>query len=579
MLSARGSFDYDVLVIGSGFGGSVSALRLTEKGYRVGVVEAGKRWTPADFPDRSRDPRKMLWAPRLGLHGTMRISPIGKSTIVSAAAVGGGSIIYGNTLYEPLDAFWSDPQWAHITDWRAEMASYYDQARRMLGVATNPHLSAADDVLLDVARDLGAEHTFHPTEVGVYFGEPGVTVPDPFFGGAGPDRTGCTFCARCFSGCPNNAKNTLLTNYLHLAERAGAEVHDLTTAVSVAALAEGGYRVGTERSGRWFRRCRRSFTAEQVVFAAAALGTQQLLHRAKTSSLPLLSDRVGELSRTNSEAALMAVSRSRLDLADGVAISASIHPEEHTHVEICRYGPGQDALLASSAPLIDGGPLRALRFLREVLRHPVRQLRFAIQPQKAERSAFLLVMQSVDNSLTSYLRRGLLGRRLRTRQGPGQPNPDWIPLAHRITRMFAERIDGEPRGSLGDPFNMPMSAHYLGGAVMGLDDQTGVIDPYHRIFNYPGLHVIDGAAITANLGVNPAFTITALAERATALWPNRGESDPRPALGTAYVSVTPVAPRTPVVPAGAPGALRLAPETPSAAPEPEKGTHANVQQP
>ncbi len=550
--------DYDVLVIGSGFGGSVTALRLSEKGYRVGVLEAGKRWRPEDFPDRSRDPRKMLWAPRLGLTGTMRISPIGKATIVSAAAVGGGSIIYGNTLYEPLEEFWTDPQWAGITDWKGELAPYYDQAKRMLGAATNPRLSLADQVLLDIARDRGVADTFHRTDVGVFFGEPGRTVPDPYFGGAGPERTGCTFCARCFSGCPHNAKNTLLTNYLYLAEAAGAEVHELTTVTDVRPRPDGGYVVTTERSGRWVRRGRKQVTADQVVFAAGALGTQTLLHQVKRrGSLTRISDQVGELCRTNSEAALMAVSRSRRDLSDGVAISSSIHPEPHTHVEICRYGTGQDAILASSAPLIDGGPYRALRFLLAVLRHPLRQIGFVTRGQKAERTAFVLVMQSLDNSLTSSLRRGLLGSRLTTVQGRGEANPDWIPLAHEITRDLAERIDGDPRGSLGDPFNMPISAHYLGGAVIGADPAAGVIDPYHRVFGHPGLHVIDGAAVTANLGVNPSLTITAMSERAVALWPNKGEEDPRPGLGKPYQAVAAVPPRSPVVPAYAPGALRL----------------------
>lgn len=549
---------YDVLVIGSGFGGSVSALRLSEKGYRVGVLESGRRWRPEDFPERSRDPRTMLWAPRLGMKGTMRISPIGKATIVSAAAVGGGSIIYGNTLYEPLEEFWTDPQWAHIADWKGELAPYYDQAKRMLGAAVNPRLTAADEVLLDIARDRGVADTFHRTDVGVFFGEPGRSVPDPYFGGAGPERTGCVFCARCFSGCPHNAKNTVLTNYLYLAEGAGAQVHELTTVTGVRPRAGGGYEITTERSGRWIRRDRRRFTADQVVFSAGALGTQTLLHQLKRSgALPGLSDRLGELSRTNSEAALMAVSRTRTDLSDGVAISASIHPEPQTHVEICRYGSGQDAILASSMPLIDGGRFRALRFLLALARHPLRQVGFMVRGKKAERTAFILVMQSLDNSLTSYLRRGLFGYRLSTRQGRGGANPDWIPIAHEITREFAARIDGDPRGSGADPFNMPISAHYLGGAVIGTDTSVGVIDPYQRVYGHPGLHVIDGAAVTANLGVNPSLTITAMSERAVALWPNNGGEDPRPGLGAPYRRVEPVPPDRPAVPASAPGALRL----------------------
>src|SRR5579875_953304 len=312
-------FDYDVLVIGSGFGGSVSALRLTEKGYRVGVLEAGRRWTPDTLPQTHWRLRDAIWAPKLGLTGTQRISLLGKCTLFSAAGVGGGSLSYGNTLYEPLDDFWDDPHWAHITDWKAELAPYYDQAKRMLGVAENPRTTPADEVLLDVARDLGVANTYHRTNVGVFFGEPGVETDDPYFGGAGPRRTGCIHCAGCFVGCPHNAKNSTPTNYLYLAEHAGAEIHPLTTVVDVRPLPGGGYEVATVRSDRRLRKQSRTFTAEQVVFAAAARGTQKLLHKLKdTGSLPEISPRLGEFSRTNSEAILAMSSRDRYDFAQGV---------------------------------------------------------------------------------------------------------------------------------------------------------------------------------------------------------------------------------------------------------------------
>ena len=550
------SYDYDVLVIGSGFGGSVSALRLSEKGYRVGVLESGRRWRPEEFTGSNWNVRNSLWAPVLGLTGPQRISLLGKCALFSAVGVGGGSLIYGNTLYEPLGEFYADRQWAHITDWKTELAPYYDQARRMLGVQTNPRMTPADDVLLDLAKDLGVADTFHRTDVGVFFneGHEGEEVSDPYFGGAGPARAGCVHCARCFTGCPHNAKNTTPTNYLYLAEKLGAEIHPLTTATDVRPLPGGGYEVLTVRSGRWFRKARRRFTAEQVVFAAAARGTQALLHKLKNSgALPHLSPRLGELSRSNSEAILSAYSRDRRDFAQGVAITSSIHPEPQTHIEVCRYGTGQNALFPLNVPLVDGGAYRVLRFLLAALRRPVVFLRSRNPRGASDKTVILLVMQSLDNSLTSYLRRG----KLRTRQGSGEPNPDWIPLGHDAARRYAEKINGDALGVVMDVFNIPSTAHYIGGAVIGDSPQTGVVDPYQRVYGHPGLHIADGSAISANLGVNPSLTITAQAERAMAYWPNKGDPDPRPELGSPYRQIAPVAPKDSAVPETAPGALRL----------------------
>ncbi|MFD6162153.1 GMC oxidoreductase [Nocardia sp. NPDC060256] len=550
------AFDYDVVVIGSGFGGSVSALRLTEKGYRVGVLEAGRRWNAEDIPNTNWDVRKSIWAPRLGLTGPQRISILGKCAVFSGAGVGGGSLIYGNTLYEPLPNFYTDKQWAHITDWRAELAPYYDQAQRMLGVAPNPRMTPADEVIREIADDLGVADTFHPTNVGVFFNEsdPGTEVDDPYFGGVGPRRNGCVHCARCFTGCPNNAKNTTTTNYLYLAEQAGAEVHPLTTATVVRPLPDGGYAVDTERSDHWIRKQRKTFTAEQVVFAGAALGTQKLLHKMRDDAvLPHLSPRLGELTRSNSEAILNVVSRARRDFAEGIAITSSIHPAEDTHIEVCHYGKGQNALFPMSVPIVDGGAFRFLRFLLAVVLHPLVFLRSLNARHASEKSVILLVMQSLDNSLTSFRRRGLL----KTKQGTGEPNPTWIPMAHEIGRRFGEKVQGDTHGLVMDVFNIPATAHYIGGCVIGDTPETGVVDPYQRVFGHPGLHVADGSAVTANLGVNPSLTITAQAERAMAFWPNKNEADPRPELGSAYRRIAPVVPKRPTVPAAAPGALRL----------------------
>jgi cholesterol oxidase len=556
-----GEFDYDVVVIGSGFGGSTSELRLSEKGYRVAVIESGRRWdsTPGtDFPKNNWNPRKSMWMPRLGMTGTLRMSLLGKCALFSACGVGGGSLIYGNTLYEPLDNFYADPHWAGITDWRSELAPYYDQAKRMLGVAQNPQMTPADDVLKTVATEMGVPGTFHPTDVGVFFGEPGVTVDDPYFGGAGPQRAGCTFCAQCFTGCPNNAKNSTTKNYLYLAEQIGTKVFPLTTVTDVQALPGGGYEVSMQRSGALLRKRHTTLRTEQVIFSAAAIGTQKLLHQLKdTGRLPKISARLGELSRTNSEAVLTAASRTRKDFATGVAITSSFHPEPQTHIEVCRYGPGSNAISSLVAPMVDGGPMRGLRFVWTCVTHPIVYARSVWIKGASDRGVILLVMQALDNSLTSYRKKGLLGTRLMTKQGQGEPNPDWIPIAHDIARRFAKQIDGDPYGTYMDVFNVPTTAHYIGGAVIGVDAEHGVIDPYQRLYGYEGLHVIDGSAISANLGVNPSLTITAQAERALSFWPNRGEADPRPPLGSAYQRITPVAPRSPAVPEAAPGALRL----------------------
>ncbi|MGW2664073.1 GMC oxidoreductase [Nocardia tengchongensis] len=551
-------YDYDVIVIGSGFGGSVSALRLTEKGYRVGILEQGKRWRPEDFPPNSWHLRRWAWQPKLGCFGPQQITVLRNTFIMSAVGVGGGSLIYGNTLYDPLDQFYSGPQWAHITDWRAELAPYYDQAKRMLGVATNPRLQPGDEALRQVGEDMGVGATFHPTDVGVFFGTPGHTVPDPFFGGAGPDRAGCVFCARCMTGCPHNAKNTTETNYLYLAEQAGARIHPLTTVVDVQPLPGGGYLVDTVRTGRWMRKQRKSFTAEQVVFAAASLGTQRLLHTLRdTGSLPHISPRLGELTRTNSEAILVATTRDRLDMADGISISSSIHPEPHTHVEAVRYGKGSNVMFGLTTPLIDGDRHRTARWAGYVLRHPVRFARSLDIRRASERSLILLVMQSLDNSLTTYRKRGLTGARMTTKQGAGTPNPAWIPAGHEVNRRLADKLGGEPYGTLADVVNVPLTGHFIGGCAIGDGPGTGVVDPYQRLYGHPGLHVIDGSTISANLGVNPSLTITAQSERALAFWPNKGEPDPRPELGAPYLRVQPVLPKRPIVPATAPGALRL----------------------
>jgi cholesterol oxidase len=564
----RAQNDYDVLVIGSGFGGSVTALRLTEKGYRVGVLEAGRRFDEHSLPKTSWDLANFVWAPRLGLKGIQRIHLLKNAVILAGAGVGGGSLNYANTLYEPPQAFYSDPQWAHLTDWRSELAPFYAQAKKMLGVVTNPSMTPADEQMKRLAEQFGKSDTFGLTPVGVFFGrdgsrEPGQRVPDPFFGGAGPERRGCIECGECMTGCRHGAKNTLNTNYLYLAERAGAEVHPLTTVTGVRP-ADGGYRVSTVRTGSWRpKRDSRAFTARQVVFSAGTYNTQKLLHEFRSSTLPDISARLGQLSRTNSEALLGAVtSDRRADYTRGVAITSSWYPDPDTHIEPVRYGKGSNAMGLLSTGLTEGGtPRQRIRqWLGAAARHPLLFLRTAVPRHWSERIIILLVMQSLDNSITVLRRRGWFGRtKLTSTQGAGEPNPSWIPAANRAARKLAENIGGIPGGTYGDLFNIPMTAHFIGGCPIGDSAATGVIDPYQRLYGYSGLHVVDGSALSANLGVNPSLSIAAQAERAMAFWPNEGEPDPRPALGGPYVRLNPVLPRNPAVPASAPAALNLGP--------------------
>ncbi len=554
--------DVDVVVIGSGFGGSTTALRVTEKGYRVAVLEAGKRYDESTLPATSWRLRSFLWAPKLGCYGIQRISLIKDVMVLAGAGVGGGSLNYANTLYEPLPPFYADPQWAGITDWRDELAPFYDQAKRMLGVVPNPTITPADEVMRAVAEEMGVGDTFRPTPVGVFFGDrPGERVPDPFFGGAGPDRRGCIECGECMTGCRHGAKNTLLQNYLYLAEQAGAEVHPLTTVTCVRPLPGGRWAVDTERTGAWVRKRHRTFTADQVVVAAGTMGTQRLLHRMRDEGhLPNLSERLGELTRTNSEAILGARAfRKDVDFTRGVAITSSFHPDEHTHIEPVRYGRGSNAMGLLTTALADGGTRsRPLTWLGEVARHPVMLLRNLSMRRWSEQIIIALVMQTRDNSITCYTKRGLLGRRkLTSKQGHGEPNPTWIPVGHDAVRRIATRIKGFAGGGWNDVFNVPMTAHFLGGAPIGDSPTSGVIDAYHRAYGHPGLHVVDGAAVSANLGVNPSLTITAQAERAMSMWPNRGDADARPPLGEAYARVAAIAPTRPAVPAGASGELRV----------------------
>jgi cholesterol oxidase len=515
-------YDADFIVIGSGFGGSVAALRLSEKGYRVIVLEQGKRWRTGEFPKTNWLVHKYLWLPALGFHGIQRITLLKNVLVLSGAGVGGGSLVYANTLLEPPDEFFRDPRWVGLADWRAELAPYYATAKRMLGATKARGLASSDRVLREVAEELGAASTFHQPEVAVFFGEAGKTVPDPFFDGKGPERAGCTFCGGCMVGCNVGAKNTLDKNYLYLAETRGAVVHPLTRVEGVSPGGRGGYDVTSRQLG--FGRKRRTWRARQVVFAGGVLGTVPLLLRCKLDGLlPNLSDRLGDYVRTNSEAIVGAISRrADVDHSHGIAIASGFYPEPHTHVEVVRYGAGQDAMGRLGAPMVDGGGGRLRRFgrfLENVALHPVDFLRTLKPNGWAKSTVILLVMQAVDNHLRVRLSRPWwwpLSRRLESELPEGQKAPPtYIPIANVIARRVAEKTDGVAIGAINEALlDAPTTAHILGGCTMGETASDGVIDCEHRVFGYPGLYVCDGSAISANLGVNPSLTITAMSERA-----------------------------------------------------------------
>ncbi|AOR32551.1 cholesterol oxidase [Streptomyces fodineus] len=575
-------YDYDVIVVGSGFGGSVSALRLTEKGYRVGVLEAGRRFTRTTLPKNSWDLKNYLWAPRLGMYGIQRIHLLGNVMVLAGAGVGGGSLNYANTLYVPPKAFFDDPQWRDITDWQEELKPYYDQAQRMLGVRLNPTMTPSDVHLKAAAQRMGVGDTFHLAPVGVFFGDgkdadgtakaqPGGQVADPYFGGAGPSRNACTECGECMTGCRHGAKNTLNENYLYLAEKAGAVVHPMTTVVSVTDDSRGGYALATLPTDRKKKGEGRLFTARRVVLAAGTYGTQTLLHRMKAGGqLPYLSARLGDLTRTNSEALVgaqtdnrryrKATGEARADFTRGVAITSSIHPDENTHIEPVRYGKGSNSMGGLSilqVPYAEGSS-RVLAWLANAARHPLLVARSLSNRRWSERTIIGLVMQSLDNSLTTYLKPDGVGKGLLTaRQGHGAPNPKQIKAATQAASALATEINGFAGSNVGELMGTPLTAHFLGGCPIGESPDTGVIDPYHRLYGHPGISVVDGAAVSANLGVNPSLTITAQAERAMSFWPNKGEEDARPAPGAAYERLKPVEPQAPAVPAEAFGALRL----------------------
>jgi cholesterol oxidase len=561
-LAVNTSPEFDVAIIGSGFGGSIAALRLVEKGYKVLVIEAGRRYADHEFAKTSFDLKKFLFFPRLGLRGIQRIDFLKNVMVMSGAGVGGGSLVYANTLYRPPAEFFNTGSWAGIADWQKTLSPYFDQAERMLGVEVNPFFSPSDAAVKAVADRMGRGDTFRMTPLGVHFGEAGKTVDDPYFGGVGPARTGCTNCGECMTGCRHGAKNTLVKNYLYLAEQAGAQVVAETTVADIRELADGGFELSVRGSSAWRGSGQRSIRAGQVIVAAGALGTAKLLQKVRAAgNLQGLSDRLGHLSRTNSESLLGVVARgSDVDYSQGAAITSSIFPTPDTHIEPVRYGKGSNVMALMQSVLASGKAGQnpnVLRLLWATITNLHRLPKFYNLRDWSERAIILLVMQARDNSLVTKLKGGLFGRRLTSVQGHGEKNPAWVPAGHEVARELAKDINGTPGAVATEPFGIPMTAHFLGGCVIGADASSGVVDPYLRAFGVSGLHILDGSTLSANPGVNPSLAIAAQAEWAMAHWPNKGGSDPRPGLGEKFAEVQPVPPLKPVVPKTASGALRL----------------------
>ena len=532
-------FDYDWVIVGSGFGGSVSALRLAEKGYRVAVIETGRRFEDEDFAESTWNLRRYFWMPKLGMRGIMRMTPFKDVFIVSGSGVGGGSLGYANTLYRPRPAFYTDDQWDGLADWEKELGPHYVTAERILGVTLYRDTGPADELLREYAEETGADNTYANTQVGVHFGQPGETVSDPYFGGEGPDRTGCIKCGACMVGCRYGAKNTLVKNYLYFAEKLGVEVkpgRQVTDIRPIGPKGDGseGYRLMTDRSGAVLRHNRKELTARGVIVSAGALGTNGLLANCKASgSLPRLSDRLGYVVRTNSESIQAVTARDdSWDFSHSAAITSSIYPDPDTHIEVVTYGKAGDSMSTLYTILTGNGTrlTRPVKWIGAMMRHPVQTLKLVNPRHWSQRTVILLVMQSIDSAmrLKPVKKRFGKGVRLQTEQDPDRPNPTFIQAAEDVTKWFAKRMNGIPQSSIAEStLNIPTTAHILGGAVVGESPETGVIDADNHLFGYENLLVCDGSAVPANPGVNPSLTITAMTERAMSKIPPAPGAEPK----------------------------------------------------
>jgi cholesterol oxidase len=520
-------YDYDYLIVGSGFGGSVSAHRLTEKGYRVLVVEKGKRWATEDFPPTNWKLPDWLWLPLLRFRGFFKITIMRHVGILSGVGVGGGSLTYANTLPRPREPFYNTGSWAGLEDWKKELEPHYQEAERMLGATENPGLYDADEALRAVSEGFGKSMLFEPTRVAVFFGEPEQEVPDPYFSGSGPRRSGCNHCGACMTGCRYNAKNTLDKNYLYFAEKAGAVIFPEKKAVRIRPMGlekestgQKGYQVQLRDSFGWIRR-KQEVTAEAVILAGGVLGTVRLLLDMKRKHLPALSEQLGRQTRTNNESLALVHSRLKSkDFSRGVAIGSIFPPDADTHLEAVRYGSGSGFWKLLGVPMTYGKTMmgRSLKLIWSFLSRPLSWFRILFSRDFAKESMILLFMQHVDSTLS--LKRGFLNLRSRLTSGPA-PSA-FMPLAKILADATAEEVEGTTFVMATEALlGTPLTAHILGGCVIGKDPGTGVIDSDHRVFGYENLYVCDGSAISANPGVNPALTISAMTERAMSKIPKK----------------------------------------------------------
>ena len=528
-------FDYDYIVIGSGFGGSVSALRLAEKGYSVAVLEMGKRFNAEDFPKTTWQIHKHLWMPKFLLHGFFQMTWLKDVLIFHGAGVGGGSLVYANTLLVPPSKAFTDLRWPDDDPWEQKLAPYYDLAKYMLGAVEAKNIYPSDEALRElVDEDMGRACTFQKHTVGVYFGQGGKTVEDPYFGGEGPERTGCIECGACMIGCRYNAKNTLDKNYLHLAENRGVTIIPEARVTDIKPIEGGGYTIETEQSTKLFNKKRRTFRAGGAVVSASVLGTVNLLARCKErGSLPNISERLGDYVRTNNEAILSVTSKTNdVDYGRGIAITSGVHPDEHTHIEMVRYGSGADSMMGLMTLLTGAGKPwpRWMRLLGNIARHPLQFLKTFYPFGWSRKTSIVLVMQPITSHLKLRLKNKLWGRNLDTELTPGQDVPKYMPLANEITSKLADKMNGTPHSlTLEVIGNTCSTAHILGGATMGRSPEEGVCDNKGRVYGYENLYVADGSIVPANLGVNPSLTITALSEYVMSHVPEKEGAEVKPA--------------------------------------------------
>ncbi|MEW6196371.1 MAG: GMC oxidoreductase [Bacteroidota bacterium] len=511
------NFDYDYIIIGSGFGGSVAALRLSEKGYKVLVLEKGKWFTSKDFPGTNWNLKRWLWIPLFRFFGFFKITFYRHVGILSGVGVGGGSLVYANTLPIPTKKFFQSESWSHLTDWENELVEHYQTAKQMLGVTKNPRLENGDNVLKQLAVEIGKEKFFEPTDVAVFFGDPKKVVSDPYFNGEGPERSGCTFCGGCMIGCKENAKNTLDKNYLHLAQKKGAviqaesKVYDINTIESPDG--SNGYLVKWKSSTKIFPK-KGSYKTKGIVFAGGVLGTIPLLLDLKKKSLPNLSDKVGSSVRTNSESLMGVVAPQKETVfSDGIAISSILHTDEYSHIEPVRYPSGSGFWRLQLAPLTIGNNLFARLFnaVKEIILHPVRYFKIYFVWDWAKKTQILLYMRTISGTLK--FSKGWL--RMKSGIDKGVLPTAFLPEANKLAKRFGEIVNGTPGALLSEIIlGIPTTAHILGGAVMGKDSSEGVIDKDNHVFGYKNMYVCDGSMVSANPGVNPSLTILALSERA-----------------------------------------------------------------